>query len=726
MRKNLYLVLLLLFSAFASSAQQLAKKYDRASFTLVPIFSTITDTLACDTLYSSWSSLPHFSIFLSEVEHEMIQSDVITGQKFYYNHTTVPQNTSLVITKKDTVVFEHAFGGKILEKEFRSLPDSAKLKPEYKSVPSFKKVSDDYGDWLLTKLQASDIPGEMMMVWTNTDVLVKRSDGNKDIIDKQKNANQFSINYYKKLLEKNYIVVQHNVKTVKYKVNPEILKKEKAAKEAAKNAAKSSTKTKGLLGTLATMAKDSEVLKKEEDLVKGVKSHVDPYRARVQKFDSTRLVTDKEKFVRSYVYRIKLTDKLLAELSSYPPIFPKNVELEFVASTESIAIEATTSNADQAKRRNDKESVFDVIKNSFNSFAEEDTTYSDRYLAGKESAVKLLEKGEYPCAVSILGELRAYKNKEIFFLDSLLAICKKELANSPKINPIAFKYASNLEKRDSSNFFYQARCESFSRIDTVKNQPLIQGGFNEVVKRLERNIPEFQVLAMVEETDRNKLKVNIDLEQGIYLNQQYKIIERRENAKTGERYDERIGTARIVKIAKDLYDGGDVIVNQTVFAQIDGKKARENAILVQNETSGISLYTGYGIRYDDEAIIFGADFSLKSLLRYPIAKIGLGVVSNRTTQFVGRYKPLYFNLNASREFYFSRFFDFKPYLEAGYGGDFKNDEPVQRSFLVGGGLGLPINIYNRKSTQKFKLMPEVSFSTLGFKPQYSLQMKIEI
>ncbi|AWV97691.1 hypothetical protein [Arcticibacterium luteifluviistationis] len=712
--KLLFLFFLISISSFSQNGLQ--QKYDRATFTVVPIMTELVDTLVQDTIYSNWSSLPYYSVFLSQSKQKLLQTELTTGAKFYYNPTSILHAGDLVVGKSDTSVFEHLYGLQSLVSDSSKNYVKRGTKPKHKSIPTYSTDPDIYATWIKKKLENSTIPGEMMMMWTNQDTLMQRSQGNIDFGDRDRKADLYSFNYFKKLLEKNYIVVENIVSTKKYIINPEILKAEREAK---KNTVTSS-KGKGILANIKEIAKDVKELKGKDSTTLESQYH-NPYLSSNGLYNPTRILKKEQKFSKAHVFRIILDEKLLSDLSAYPPIFPEEVNLELVCSIKSSEMGSSTTNFDGSPVDKEEGGIAAQVMQTLNNISGSGSTLSPEYIEKKEEAQFLFLSGEYPCAKSTFENLKLFKDSEKELLDSMISNCELAIVKYPAYNPIAYQAAAKFKEVESTNYPYSTNCSSIARKASSSEKKPFQIKFESVISELEEKLPEFQILTSVVEAKGNKIKANIDLSQGIYLDQQYKIIERSIN-KAGQRYDNRVGTARVIKVSTNLY-ASDTSLNQTIFAQIDGKKIPQNALLVQNDISGFSLYLGYGRRYDNNAVILSADYSIKSIEKHPIIKIGLGFVYN--TQKVDNYNPIYFNLNASREFYFSRFFDFKPYVEIGYGGDFKNDTPLKRNPFVGVGFGLPLNTFNRKSTKKIKLMPEVSISTLGFKPQYSLQTKFE-
>ncbi len=219
--KIILLFLSLTAFSFPSNAQ-LNKKYDKASFTVVPLSYSIKDTLAKDTSVN-WSKLPYYSLLLSDVSSKHINAAFETSGKFFYNKTTIPENHNFFVQKKDTIAFENLFGKQMLKEGYPRQKFRNYQLPQYQKLPKHSTKNDSYGKWIQGQLESSSVPGEMMYLWTNENVLMSRSEDNIDHRDKSRGANSSSFNYYKKLLEKNYIVVQNSIVTQKYIVKPEIL-----------------------------------------------------------------------------------------------------------------------------------------------------------------------------------------------------------------------------------------------------------------------------------------------------------------------------------------------------------------------------------------------------------------------------------------------------------------------------------------------------------------------
>lgn len=724
MKQNFILLLLIFTIINFNSSAQLNKKYDKATFTVVPLIFNLKDTLASDTLHT-WAEIPYASILLSEINQKHINSAFETSGKFFYNKTIIPENHTLFVPKKDTVAFENLFGKRILKEGY----DRQKFKnyqlPQYTKLPKYSQKIDTYGKWLQNRLESSTIPGEMMYLWTNESVLTSRSEDNKDHRDKSRGANASSFNYYKKLLEKNYIVVQNSINAEKYIVKPEIVKAEQKAREEAQK------KKSFVKKTIEFIEKQKKAQKKRKQLQKEKKEgiYVNPYKVDSNKFDKNRLIFENNYMAKSYVYKILLTPEIMSDLSSYPPVLPKSAKLEFVYSFNTSAGLSRKSNRVLSQKTaglSDNIKLKEAIKGKIKDFGSKTPVLSEKYLKGKEEAIKLINLGEYYCANQIIDQLTAYKTKETKPLDSLKQICIKALKESPEVNPIAFKNASTIQKKKPLDFAYSKKCLDFTEEISSSDSRTIQNEFDALTNVLEKKLKDFQLLTSVEKIKRNKLEVNLETSQGIYSGQQFKIVERVENKK-GERYDSRIGTARIIKPSKNLYQA-DTVFNRTVMAQVDGKKIGKGTLLIEDDVRGISAYGGYGSRYKDDAILFGVDYSFRKLAKYPGMKIGLNYVKNLTivNAFTSSsYSPSFFNLTVSDELYFSRILDFKPFIELGYGGDLKNDTPEMRTLLASIGVGVPVNIYNRKTSQKFKLMPEFSFSTHKWSPQICLISKIE-
>lgn len=721
MKSKIYLSVFFCIVLVTAQAQKngIQKKYDRATFTVIPVISHIRDTLAADTLYN-WSKLPYYSLLLSDVSQNFIQTILETGEKFYYNPTKIPPKNNLAIGPKDTIAFENLFGLQKLNPDYERTKFKIYDLPKYTKIPDFSLQPDYYSEWLKNEIEKSSIPGQMMIQWTNQDVLINRAEGNTDIFDKIRKADKSSFNYFKKLLEKNYIVVQNIIHTSKFTVDPKILEAERKAKEVAQ-------KNKSFFQKLSDFKKSTKKANDEKKAFKKAKAEgtfTNPYLVKSQKYNPNRLILDSTNFLKAYVYRIVLTENLMSDLSSYPPVEPKNAKLEFVCSintSSSSFLSNTRIKSQKAKSLLENEGIMSGLKKGIKGLGIKKIEYSERYVKGKNSVIRNIENGEYLCAKQITEQLKQYTNAEIKLLDSLIKVCEVALKKSPKINQMAFKNASKIQQNNPEDFKYQTNCENFEAIRSTTTQTNVQESFDKVVGVLEKKIKDFQILASAEKVTKNKIEANIDINQGIYLNQQFKIVERSINKK-GERYDNRIGTARVIKVSKGLYVG-DSIANPTVLAQIDGRKIDKGALMIQDEVKGVSVYAGYGYRYKDNALIFGVDFSNNRIAKFPGLKIGLNAVMNTT--LINGYTPIFGNLVLSRELYFSRILDFKPFVEVGYGGDFINDTPVKRSVLLTTGVGVPINVYSRKTSGKIKIMPEVSFSTEGLRPQFSIQSKIE-
>jgi hypothetical protein len=708
--------------SFASNAQ-LNKKYDKASFTVVPLSYSIKDTLAKDTSVN-WSKLPYYSLLLSDVSSKHINAVFETSGKFFYNKTTIPENYNFIVPKKDTIAFENLFGKQMLKEGYPRQKFRNYQLPQYQKLPKHSTKNDSYGKWIQGQLEFSSVPGEMMYLWTNENVLMSRSEDNIDHRDKSRGANSSSFNYYKKLLEKNYIVVQNSIVTQKYIVKPEILEAEKKAREIAEKRKSFITKTTDFI------KKQKEAQNKRNQLKKEKKEglYVNPYKIDSNKFDKNRLTIEKSEFVKSYVFKILLTPELMSDLSSYPAVMPKSAKLEFVYSYN--ADPGLFGKSNRIKSLNTIKTAENLvnkssIKGKIKNIGKKNTELTENYKKGKTEVSKLIQLGEYYCANQIINQLLQYKNHEAESLDSLKKICEKELKANPEVNPIAFKNASNIQKKKPLDFAYQKKCLDFAEVEASSEINSAQTNFDALTNVLEKNLKDFQLLTNAESVKKNKIEVNLETSQGIYSGQQFKIVERVQNKK-GERFDSRIGTVKIIKPSKNLYQA-DTVFSRTVMAQVDGRKIDKGVLLIEDDVKGIAAFGGYGYRYKERAVLVGVDFPIRKLSKYPGLKVGLNMVQNVSLSnlLFESYNPRFFNLAVSNELFLSRIFDIKPFVEVGYGGDFKNETPVKRSAVLTAGFGVPLNTFNRKTSQKLKIMPEFSFSTERRSPQICIISKIE-
>jgi hypothetical protein len=718
---------LLLFLVFFSFSQfghaQLNKKYDKATFTVIPLVYQIKDTLARDTAYS-WAELPYSSFQLFDVEQNYVKTNIDISEKFFYNKTILKSDHKLFPLKSDTTEIENLFGKRLLKDGY----DRQKYKnydlPSYKKLPKETTQIDNYGAWLQSKLESSSLPGEMMFAWTNEGVLIERSNKNIDIIDIRKNANSSSFNYYKKLLEKNYIVVQNTIEAEKFIVKPEIIEAEKKAYEIAQKNKSFLVKLKEFIDKQKKEQKKREQLKIEKK--EGI--YTNPYLVDSNSYDPYRLKLEKTSLVKSYVFKILLTPEIMGDLTAYPPSVPKSAKLEFVYSyysTPGTLLKSNRIKALDSKNRLENVGKVSSFKDKIKNISTKTEEPSEDYVKGKNEALKQMKLGEFKCASQILTQLSSYKNAENKTLDSLKKICEKEIKLSPEVNPVSFKNASKIQQKKPSDFAYQQACPDFAVIEQTKASATIQGSFDALVNHLERNLKDFQLLSSIETIKKNKIESNMEISQGIYQGQQFKIVERVE--KKGVRYDSRIGTVKIIKPSNQLMQG-DSILNRTLMAQVDGKKVEKGALLIEDDVKGMVAYAGYGYRYKDESLIIGFDFSIRKLTLLPGFKVGLNYVYNTSKVYSSSfnfYNPSFVNLRLANEMYFSRIFDIVPFAEVGYGGDLKNEVPVKRSVLLTAGVGLPFNLYNRKTRNKVKLMPEFSFSTQRWSPQIGLVTKFE-
>ncbi len=704
-----YLLPLFFLFPFQSLFAQNIHQFHKSTFTVLPFVSYVKDTLFADTSTISWKKLSDESINSLEVKRNLINTDLFLSKKYFYTHTNTTELRNL---EEDYEKFE-------IKKDLYSLFEFKENKNEgtsgletlsrFGTREFYIDSADVYANYIQKVLENSKIPGEMMYLWTNRDILkyrVRQDVQNPGIITGQ-DIDEFSFEYYKELLEKNYIVVLHTVNAEKYnftsskKLLPSVGEKLKNNKQE-KTADFAKEKT-GLskIGSLLKAENKSDTVKIIEEVSEKAKEK------------------DKTKFVKAYIFKIILDDKISTPLSKTPREIPPSANLEFIAKIviNEPNLDANRESDFYLKEAQENNFFYDYEKDRENEFYKE-----------IEQQIKLLMvQGEFKCAqesLNSLFEIKNYENKS--FADSLIKVCQNALTKNPIYNELKWNKAENIQKQDKELFRYQTACNVPNFKEFKAEQTNTQGGINAVLDVLEKNNPDFLSVSTVSRVEKNKYTSQLSSGNAVYLDQQYSAI--RFVNKNDKILQKKIGTLKVTKVGVKN-DAGNTRL--TEMALVDGSKLDESTVIVEYNDAGTSLLAGYGYKFNDNAISIGFEGRPGKIFktRMPISGIKLGVnyTINTSRRFrwdtFETYLPSFLDLSLSREFYLTKFFDIKPYASLGYGGEWKKDSEYSY-FVPSIGLALPINITGKYLKTKIKLMPDMSLA-LNWKPQIGILTKID-
>ena len=681
---------------FSKLRAQQYEEYDKTTFSVLPFQVTVSNPTLADTAIVSWKQLSDSSLLNSKVAIKFLKGDYIVSDKYFYNPVQSTPEEIFAFDMSDTTLLNSFIGNREVVKENEALGvEKIGLSERY-----ITKI-DPFGGYIKSQLENSRIPGEMMYQWTVPQVLRLRAMSNLTPTRAKETINTDNMNFFKKLLEKNYIVVTYTYNRTKYKYT--------------------SAPKKEVLGTGKLQEKIRSKLLNE--------THTDKIAEVVKevKIDSSKYQFSSDSYMKAYIFRVVPDNKVMSYLlGEYPAVVPPTANLEFIGTivSENPKQPLKSMGATQALGSGKISLDDEYEKNLKYNYLERNTLLSENYL----------NAGELICARNQLTYL-----KELFPLDtkvdSLLKFSLSGLTESPQINAFRLENEDalgidkrNMTKEQEQEFYYNQACV-VQRFSSLKGTELrdSQGTFNGVLEVMERQNDNLRSLAFVKGVKGNKITSNLTTADGIYMDEQYKVVRKMQNTKTGELYDKTMATAKVIHVSK----GGDDLTKLALVG--GGGRVKPDMILVENSNKGFALNAGYGQMFDERAIEIGADVLIGRLLRMkmnkPGFKIGVNYVVNTVEKFSttnnDKYMPSFFMLNLSREYYLSRIIDFKPFIAATYGGqwgaDKENSETNDQSLFPTVGVQLPINTIGRNSKIKFRLMPEVSYS-LGFSlPQFNLQ-----